>query len=135
MRHITLALLLWAVAAAAAAQDRADIIAAELADQDSRDALIKSALARDRGEITAMEATGREGQGVVIGYGTGTVLNCYGDSHCTEFSGTPNVAVSRIAVSHDGDGEIYWVAYPHGIIYRCSGRQCRQFLWEPPTGD
>jgi hypothetical protein len=42
--------------------------AAAPASKSSRDAVIRSALARDNGDITAMEAAQRDGGGVFIGY-------------------------------------------------------------------
>ena len=96
----------------------------------TREALLKAAVARDRGEITAMEPSSREGGGVIIGHSSGAVLNCYGDDHCREFFGTPNTVVEHIAVSRRGASEIVWVSYPQGALYRCSGNQCEKFLWD-----
>jgi hypothetical protein len=99
--------------------------------KSSRDALIRSALARDHGEITAMEASPREGGGVFIGYSSGAVVNCQGKKFCRAFDGTPSSAVTGavqgLSVSRSGSAEIVWVAYPHGVIYRCLDYVCREF--------
>lgn len=97
----------------------------------SRDALIRSELARDKGEITALEPSGLDGNGVYLGYSSGALVHCYGDDSCRDFAGTPGGAVtgavSGIAVSSGAGKDIVWVAYPHGIIYRCSNHTCREF--------
>lgn len=101
------------------------------ATQSSRDALIRSALARDHGEITAMEASLRDGGGVIIGYSSGAVVNCRGEEGCKAFDGTPSSAVTGavqgLGLSRSSGAEIVWVAYPHGVIYRCVDHFCRQF--------
>jgi hypothetical protein len=97
----------------------------------SREELIKSALASDWGEITAMEASARDGAGVFVGYSSGSVLNCRGDNQCRAFTGTPasalTGAVRTLAVSRRGEQEIVWVGYPHGVVYQCSNFNCREF--------
>jgi len=95
----------------------------------TREALLKAAVARDRGDITAMESSST-GQGVIIGHSSGALLNCYGEDSCREFFGTPNAAVTHIAVSRQGSSEVIWVAYPQGALYRCSSNQCEKFLWD-----
>jgi hypothetical protein len=96
----------------------------------TREALLKAAVARDRGEITAMEPSSREGGGVIIGHSSGAVLNCYRDRSCREFLGTPNTTVGHIAVSRQDDAEVVWVSYPQGALYRCIGNRCEKFLWD-----
>ncbi len=100
------------------------------ADTPDREALLKAAVSRDRGEITAMEPLPGAGQGVIIGYSSGAVLNCRGDSSCEEFGGTPNAAVTHLAVSATGASQEVWVGYPHGGLYRCSRDRCHKFLWD-----
>ena len=125
MRHV---LILLFISAAGLAQ------AQQPASESARTEIIKSALARDRGEISVMEPSTRDGGGVYVGYSTGTLLHCRGDATCTEFKGTPNVAVRDIAVSHRGDRDILWIAYPLGGFYQCLSYQCSRFEWdsEPP---
>ena len=96
----------------------------------TREALLKAAVARDRGEITAMEPASGGGQGVIIGYSSGAVLNCYGDHSCREFAGTPNAGVEHIAVSRQAASEVVWVSYPQGAIYQCIGYRCEKFVWD-----
>ena len=100
------------------------------AEAPTREALLKAAVARDRGDVTAMESASRTGQGVIIGHSSGAVLNCYGEDSCREFFGTPNAAVTHIAVSRQGSSEVIWVSYPQGALYRCIGNQCEKFLWD-----
>lgn len=99
-----------------------------------RDALIKRALAGDRGEITVMEPSSIDGKGVIIGYSSGAVVQCYADNNCRAFDGTPASTlvggVTAIAVSRRGNGEEVWVAYQHGILYRCADYFCREVLPE-----
>jgi hypothetical protein len=125
-------LLLLALAPAAHAQTPVEASAA--AQKLDRDALIKRALAGDRGEITVMEPSSIEGKGVIIGYSSGAVVHCYGDEECRVFDGTPRSTlvggVTAIAVSQRDNREIVWVAYPHGILYRCVDYQCRDILPE-----
>ena len=101
------------------------------ASKSSRDALIRSALARDHGEITAMEASLSDGGGVFLGYSSGAVVNCRSNAGCRAFDGTPSSAVTgavlNISVSRDGGTDIAWVAYPHGVVYRCVDTLCREF--------
>lgn len=98
----------------------------------TREALLKAAVARDRGEITAMEPS--SGEGVIIGHSSGAVLNCYGDHSCKEFFGTPNAAVEHIAVSRQGTSEVVWVSYPQGALYQCISNHCEKFLWDGMQG-
>lgn len=130
MRHALLFSIIVAVSASAFAQDTPS--ANTSASKDARDAVIKGALARDRGEITAMEALNGDGKGVLLGYSSGAVVNCHGDGKCRAFDGTPRSAitgaVSGISVSSRGGQEIVWVAYPHGIIYRCADYVCREIM-------
>jgi hypothetical protein len=101
------------------------------ASKSSRDAVIRSALARDNGEITAMEAAVRDAGGVYIGYSSGAVVHCSGKGGCRAFDGTPSSAVAGsvtdLGVSRSAGAEIVWVAYPHGVVYRCSDYFCREF--------
>jgi len=103
---------------------------AEDAASPDRDALLKAAVARDRGSITALEALGDAGQSVVVGYASGAVLVCQGESSCTELGGTPNTAVEHLAVSGNGAAAVVWASYPQGALYRCSKVNCRKFLWD-----
>lgn len=111
------------------AQEQPGSVAAT--SKSSRDAVIKSALARDRGEITAMEAAHSDGGGVFIGYSSGAVVKCRSKAGCKAFDGTPSSAVTGavqgISVSHSGGTDIAWVAYPHGVVYRCVDSFCREF--------
>ena len=100
----------------------------------NREALLKAAVARDRGEITAMEPSSQASGGVIIGYSSGAVLNCYGDHSCKEFGGTPNAAVEHIAVTRQAQSEVIWVSYPHGGLYRCMRKECSKFLWDGVQG-
>ena len=86
-------------------------------------------VARDRGEITAIEPLSKEGGGVIIGYSSGALLNCYGDQSCQEFAGTPNTAVEHIAISNRGASEIIWVTYRQGALYQCANYHCKKFKW------
>lgn len=130
MRNVLLFSIIVAATASAFAQDTPS--ANTSASKDARDAVIKSALARDRGEITAMEALNGDGKGVMLGYSSGAVVNCHGEGNCRAFDGTPSSAiigaVSGISVSSRGGQEVVWVAYPHGIIYRCADYVCREIV-------
>ncbi len=95
-----------------------------------RDALLKAAVARDRGEITALEPLSGDGAGIAVGYSSGAVLNCFSDQSCREFGGTPNTAVQAIAVSRRGNAEILWVSYSQGALYQCRQARCTKFLWD-----
>ena len=95
-----------------------------------REALLRAAVTRDRGTITALEPHPAGAGGVVVGHASGAVLNCYGEDRCTEFSGTPAAAVERIAVSRAGDGAVIWVTYPYGALYRCEEDSCSRFIWD-----
>jgi hypothetical protein len=129
MRHVLLFLMLLASSTCAMAQDSPKTTAPD--SKSSRDALIRSALARDHGEITAMEASPREGGGVFIGYSSGAVVNCQGKEFCRALDGTPSSAVTGavqgLSVSRSDSAEIVWVAYPHGVVYRCLDYVCREF--------
>ena len=112
----------------------ADTSSLDTAGTSNRDALLKAAVARDRGEITAMEPSSQASGGVIIGYSSGAVLNCYGDHSCREFGGTPSAAVERIAVTRQAQSEVVWVSYPHGSLYRCMRKECNKFLWDGVQG-
>ncbi len=105
---------------------------AQTGDAPSREELLKAAVSRERGDVAAMEASGRDGGGVYIGHASGAVLNCVGADTCTEFGGTPKLAIRRMAVSTEGRREILWVSYRHGAIYRCVDRQCTKVNWNAP---
>ncbi|MEE4144213.1 MAG: hypothetical protein V2I26_05380, partial [Halieaceae bacterium] len=81
---------------------------------------------------TVMEASRGDGGGVIIGYSSGAVVHCPGESDCRVFEGTPGSTlvggVTAIAVSWRDQREVTWVAYPHGILYRCADYVCREFL-------
>lgn len=96
----------------------------------NRDALLKAAVARDRGSITALESFGDARHRVVVGYASGAVLVCHGESSCAEFGGTPNTAVEHLAVSGNDDAAVVWVSYAQGALYRCSKATCKKFLWD-----
>ena len=96
----------------------------------NREALLKAAVNRDRGEITAMEPSSVEGQGVFLGYSSGTVLNCYAENTCKEYHGTPNASVGNIAISRRGKSEVLWVSYPQGALYQCTAGACKRFIWD-----
>lgn len=119
-------LALLAVSAAAGAQQ-----AGSSASEDSRKALIKSALGRERGAITAMEPSTRDEGGVILGYSSGAVIYCHGEFRCRAFEQTPDAAVSTpvtaISVSGRGSAEVAWVAYPNAVLYQCSNFICREF--------
>lgn len=124
MRYVFFLCLLAACAAATAQNEGA----AAPPGEDSRKALIKSALGGDSGEVTALEGSTLDGGGVFVGYSSGTLLNCRGERGCREFGGTPhgqvNTPVTAIAVSRQGGAEIIWVSYPHGVLYRCDNLRC-----------
>ena len=90
MRYAVLLSILAVISANTAAQEPP--AAAAPAAKSSRDAVIRSALARDHGEITAMEAALRDGGGLFIGYSSGAVVHCYGKESCRAFDGTPSSA-------------------------------------------
>ena len=100
------------------------------AAKSSRDAAIRSALARDQGGITAMESALRDGGGVFIGYSSGAVVHCHGKESCRAYDGTPSSsltgAVQGLSVSRSGNAEVVWVAYPNGVVYRCIDYSCRE---------
>jgi hypothetical protein len=129
MRYAIAFSIVAVISANALAQDSP--AAAAPASKSSRDAAIRSALASDNGKITAMEAAQRDGGGVFIGYSSGTVVNCFGNSGCRAFDGTPSSAVvgavGDLSVSRSAGADIVWVAYPHGVVYRCSDYFCREF--------
>lgn len=127
MRHAVLLFILIASNTVALAQDRET---PSTMDPISRETFLRGMVTRDRGEITAMEPSSREGGSVVIGYSSGAVLNCYGKESCKEFGGTPKLAVEHLAVSNPGDSEIIWVTYRHGAVYQCATMICRKFNWD-----
>jgi hypothetical protein len=128
MRFAVLLSLLAVISANTVAQEPP--AAAAPAAKSSRDAVIRSALARDQGEITAMESAPRDGGGVFIGYSSGAVVHCHGKQSCRAYDGTPSSAVTgavqRLSVSSNGGAEVVWVAYPHGVVYRCVDYLCRE---------
>lgn len=132
MSQLIRCLLLLVLAPLAYGQGPGDT--APSAQKADRDALIKRALAGDRGEITVMEPSSIDGKGVIIGYSSGAVVQCYADNNCRAFDGTPASTlvggVTAIAVSRRGNGEEVWVAYQHGILYRCADYFCREVLPE-----
>jgi hypothetical protein len=77
-----------------------------------------------------MEPSSKEGQGVVIGYSSGAILNCYGKHSCKEFRGTPGAAVEHIAISKRGKSEVIWAAYRQGALYHCVDNRCNKFVWD-----
>jgi hypothetical protein len=99
--------------------------------KNGRDELIRSALAKEKGEITVMEAAPGTGA-VIIGYSSGALVSCSGDGDCRKLGGTPSGAVigavTDIAVSVRDGQEIIWAAYPHGVVYRCVNYACREAL-------
>lgn len=99
--------------------------------KNTRDAVIRSALARDHGEITAMEAALVDGGGIFIGYSSGAVAHCRDEGGCKTLDGTPSSAITgaalNISISRSGNTEVAWVAYPHGVLYRCAGDLCSEF--------
>jgi hypothetical protein len=127
MRRSVLSFIILAYSTTALAQDHVE---ATTTQASNRKALLKAAVARDRGEISAMEPSSEEGQGVIIGYSSGTVLNCYSNHSCKEFSGTPNTAVEHIAVSKREKSEVIWVSYPQGALYQCISNSCSKFRWD-----
>jgi hypothetical protein len=127
MRRILLSFTILVYSTTALAQDHVEAATTEALN---RKALLKSAIARERGEISAMESSSEGGQGVIIGYSSGAVLNCYNNHSCKEFGGTPNAAVEHIAVTKRGKSEIIWVSYPQGSLYHCISNSCRKFRWD-----
>jgi len=127
MRYSVLSFIILAYTTAAFAQDHVEETTTETAN---RKALLKAAVARNRGEISAMEPLNGEGQGVVIGFSSGAVLNCYGSQSCKEFSGTPNATVEHLAISKQGKSEVIWASYPQGALYQCMNNTCKKFLWD-----
>ena len=132
MRKILLLLAVLSAGASTLAEAQGDPAAGEA---PSREALLRAAVGRDRGEITAMEPNPVKGQGVVIGYSSGAVLRCYGENICEEFGGTPNIAVQHLAVSRRGQVDITWVSYSRGALYQCVDRMCTRFVWHAPPGE
>ncbi len=124
-------LALLAASAAASGQTDSAKTAGTTAGEDSRKALIKSALGRERGAITSMEPSTRDEGGVILGYSSGAVVYCHGEYRCRPFEQTPDAAVSTpvtaISVSGRGSAEVVWVAYPNAVLYQCSNFVCRQF--------
>lgn len=129
MRRTLLSFIIIASSAVALAQDRDQVASAE---PSSREMLLKGMVMRERGEITTIEPSSINAGGVVIGYSSGAVLNCYGDESCKEFGGTPPMPVEHIAVSSSGASEIIWVTYRHGALYQCTAMICRKFNRREP---
>lgn len=100
-----------------------------------REALLSKFVAQNRGDVTAIEASTRQGGGVVIGYASGAVLRCTSQKTCQELAGTPNVPVEQIAVSRGGTSEVIWVAYRQGALYHCAEDLCEKFTWRSPIQD
>lgn len=96
----------------------------------SREELLKAAVSRERGEVAAMEASSRNDGSAYIGYSSGALLHCLDTGSCSEFGGTPKLAVRRITVSAQADTDVVWVAYRHGALYRCAQNQCQRANWE-----
>ena len=132
MRHNVLLLLFFFCCSPALAQNDVEGGATEASD---RKALLKAAVARDRGEISALEPDSSQRGGVVVGYSSGAVLHCYGNQGCKEFSGTPNAPVEHIAVSSREKLEIFWVSYPQGALYQCVDNTCTKFIWDVTPGE
>ena len=126
MRHSPLWIITLLFFHAALAQDSRQTDA----DASDREAFLKAAIARDRGDISALEPSSGEAQGVIVGYSSGAVLHCYGTQSCMEFGGTPHASVENIAVSGQAGAEVIWVSYPQGSLYKCSGATCRKFIWD-----
>ncbi len=127
MRPAALSSIIFAFTVAALAQDQSG---AATAEPKSRNTLIRELVAQDRGAITAMEPSSKEGQGVVIGYSSGAIFNCHGKHSCKEFRGTPNTAVENIAISKRGKSEVIWVSYGQGALYQCVDNRCNKFVWD-----
>ncbi|MEM1155201.1 MAG: hypothetical protein AAGI44_13770 [Pseudomonadota bacterium] len=94
-----------------------------------RDARIKSALARERGEITAIEADNQGEGGVFVGFSSGAVAHCPAKEACRLLEGTPEDAVSgavqEMVVSSTGNKNVLWVIYPFGSLYHCVDGSCQ----------
>jgi hypothetical protein len=99
------------------------------AQASNRKALLQEMVKQDRGDITAMEASSKEDGSVILGYSSGAVSVCNENKPCTEFAGTPNVPVQKIAASRNGASEIIWASYRQGAIYRCINNQCSKSVW------
>jgi hypothetical protein len=127
MPYAALTFILFAFGVVALAQDREEAVTVQ---SSSRAALLKEMVARDRGEITALEPSLKDGGGVIIGYSSGAVLNCFGSQSCRELEGTPSTVVEHLAVSRQGDSEIIWVTYRHGAVYQCVNNYCNKFYWD-----
>jgi len=134
MRYLFLILLAVGSAAANSQSSEANT-AIKPTSTDSRKAFIKDALDQDRGrgEITALEPSSSAEGGVIIGYASGALLNCYGNDSCRAFEQTPDTPVStpvrEIAVTRRGSAEVIWATYPHGVIYQCVNFICSEFSW------
>ena len=121
MRIVALSFFIPIFAVAAFAQDKSGPTSPEAS---TRKALLQEMVNQDRGDITVMEASSKEDGSVILGYSSGAVSICSENRPCTEFAGTPNVPVQRIAASRNGASEIIWVSYRQGAIYRCVNSQC-----------
>ena len=127
MRPAALLFIAFVFSVATLAQDSGESTSAESA---SREDLLKELVVQDRGEVTVLEPSSKENGGAVIGYASGAVLVCSGSQRCTEFGGTPNIPVQRIAASRQGASEVVWVSYRQGALYRCANNQCGKFAWK-----
>lgn len=117
MHRVMYSLVLVSSTAAALAQPQPDPAAA-------RKALLREWVSQDSGEITALEPSVAQAGGVVVGYSSGAVSRCDADRRCLEYSGTPDVAVERIAVSALDASDVVWVGYRQGALYQCTGAVC-----------
>jgi hypothetical protein len=127
MRRVLLSLTIAVLPSLSPAQETETFSGADL---PSREARLKAAVARDRGEITALEPMPESVQGVIVGYSSGAVLHCHGEDRCTEYAGTPNAAVRHLAVAAGSASTVVWAAYPQGALYQCTGGRCEKFLWD-----
>lgn len=125
MLRWVLSIIVFFVCAVALAQDQGEASPTPPAD---RKALLKDLVARDRGEITAIEPSSKNDGSVIIGYSSGAILICKSAQVCKEFDDTPSVPVEHIAVSKRGADETIWVTYRQGALYQCQDNSCIKFL-------
>ena len=123
MLRILLSIALTALSNFALAQNTSESSAPAPAD---RDAIIRQLVAQDRGDITAIEPSSTQSGEVIVGYSSGAVISCKADQTCSEFTGTPNVAVEQLAVSRQIASEIVWVSYRQGALYQCTDGSCQK---------